>query len=147
MKTILQTDILLDDDTCELIGTRKLSVNKRTGYVTCKFGQSTQYIHRIVMQAPKGFDVDHINGNKLDNRRTNLRLATRSQNNINKKRLVRNNTSGVCGVSWSRSINKWDTYIQVHGKLIRLGYYTSLDEAKQARKTAEVKYYGAFANA
>lgn len=86
---------------------------------------------------------DHINGDGLDNRRANLRLATATENARNRK-ISSNNTSGVNGVCWSRNMNRWKAYIKVSRKLLVLGYFDKLEDAAQARRTAEREYFGEF---
>lgn len=87
---------------------------------------------------------DHVNGNTLDCRRANLRPATHQQNMQNRKRSVRNK-SGVLGVHWIKSKQKWRVRIRVEGKTRDLGDFKSLDHAAEVRRKAEVKYYGEFA--
>lgn len=84
-------------------------------------------------------DIDHINGIRQDNRITNLRDVTRSENMKNAA-TPRTNTSGVMGVSWMAHIERWAAYIEVDGRRVNLGYYKGLDEAVAARKGAESRY-------
>ena len=90
-----------------------------------------------------GFEIDHINGIRNDNRWSNLRLVTRSQNNMNSGKSVANK-SGAKGVSMDKTINKWLARIQVNKKIIYLGHFESFEEAAKARKEAEAKYFGTF---
>lgn len=102
-------------------------------------------MHRIVMDVsdPKIY-IDHINGkNKHDNRKQNLRIVTPQQNNFNRIKQI-NNTSGTTGVSWSSSNSKWRAYIKIDRKNINLGYYIDINEAIEARKKAEIKYFGEY---
>jgi hypothetical protein len=87
----------------------------------------------------KGFEVDHINGDRLDNRKGNLRVVTRQQNamNVHKNKDV--------GVSFSRRENGWIAYIGLNGKFIYLGKFNNKLDALFARKNAEKKYFGEFA--
>lgn len=102
-------------------------------------------IYRLITDCPSDFDVDHIHGkeSRYDNRKENLRIATRSQNNMNKG-LQSNNTSNITGVSWHKGINRWQAYITINRKRIYLGAFTSFDKAVNARKQAEEKYFGEF---
>ena len=96
-------------------------------------------MHRAIMNAKKGEQVDHENHHTLDNQRDNLRLTT-NQGNSQNQRLPRNNTSGVCGVSWHRAAKKWVAKIQANGKQRHLGYYVTLGAATFARKAANCRY-------
>ena len=100
-------------------------------------------MHRLIMNAPDGFDIDHINHNTIDNRKKNLRICTRSQNNTNKYKRS-NNTSGVIGVSLNKS-SKWIAYIVIDKKQTYLGSFINKDDAIKTRLKAELKYYGEYA--
>ena len=80
--------------------------------------------------------VDHINRNKLDNRRGNLRVVSKSENAFNSRRRT-DNKSGHRGVSWDKTRNKWKAQICIKGKVIPIGRYDSIEEAITARKGAE----------
>jgi hypothetical protein len=99
------------------------------------------YMHREIMLAPKGIDVDHINGNGLDNRRSNLRLATRSQNLANRipKKLPR---SGFLGVRLNGK--KWMANLRVGGKVIYLGSFKTREIARSEYISAHKKHHGEF---
>lgn len=102
------------------------------------------YLHVLIMNPGKNEEVDHINGNRLDNRRENLRICTHQQNMMNRG-IQKNNTSGVIGVYYSEKYSKWHARIKVNGKYIHLGYFNNLDEAACVRKNAEEKYFNEFA--
>lgn len=89
-------------------------------------------MHRYLKDTPKGMETDHINGNKLDNRRKNLRNVTHSQNQLH-NRIPRNNTSGVKGVTWDKKNKMWQSQIKFGGKNVFLGRYKDLEMAKVAR--------------
>lgn len=84
-------------------------------------------------------DIDHINGNTLDNRIVNLRNVSKSVNCKNKTKM-KNNKTGVTGVYWSNRFNKFHAQISSEGKKIHLGWFDELESAKEARQSAEVKY-------
>jgi hypothetical protein len=86
---------------------------------------------------PQGYDIDHKNGDTLDNRIMNLRLATRSENTFNVP-LRRTNTSGFRGVSFDTNRQKWEAYIMINRVKKNLGLYDSREEAISARVTAEM---------
>lgn len=114
------------------------------GYAWSKVNNKLISMHRLIMDAPDGLVVDHINHNRLDNRECNLRVCTHQQNVWNSK-VRTTNTSGYTGVSWSSTNKRWVANITVNGKPIRLGQYKDIDDAIAARKSAEAKYFGEFA--
>jgi hypothetical protein len=88
--------------------------------------------------------VDHINGAKADNQRSNLRVCTRSQNNMNRA-MQGNNKSGFKGVYWCRREEKWLAKVRVDGKRITVGAFDTAESASEAYKAAATQYYGEFA--
>lgn len=100
------------------------------------------YLHRVIMNPKKRVVVDHINQNPLDNRRSNLRIATHGQNHLNQG-LQKNNTSGYKGVVRKRS--KWQSQIKFNGNMIRLGLFENIKDAAKTYNTAALKYFGEFA--
>lgn len=93
------------------------------------------YLHKLVNNTPEGLDTDHINGNKLDNRRCNLRVATRSQNSANRKKNPKH-TSKYKGVHWHNHTKKWKAEIKINGKKKYLGVFISEEDAAAAYDTA-----------
>ena len=83
--------------------------------------------------------IDHINGNPLDNRIKNMRVVSVRENGKNKKR-PSTNTSGIIGVYWNKASSKWVAQIGVNRKTIFLGSYDNITDAANARQTAEKKY-------
>ena len=118
-----------------------------TGYVT-RSGNTpgTRYLHRVILGALQGQEVDHINGDKLDNRSTNLRFATRSQNLAN-TRILRRNTSGFKGVNRRKdvSVKPWRAYITHGGTFYALGCFETAEEAARAYDTRAREVFGEFA--
>lgn len=107
------------------------------------------YMHRLIARTPAGRETDHINGDGLDNRRSNLRIATCSQNLANRWKPQRVDgsaaTSRFKGVSWYRSRNKWQSKITVDQHCKNLGRYDSEEEAAQAYDAAAAAHWGPFA--
>lgn len=91
-----------------------------------------------------GKNYDHINRNPLDNRKSNLRPCNLYQNAMNSS-IMSNNTSGITGVNWNKSEQKWVARIQYYNKRILLGYFNNKDDAIKARLEAEAKYFKEFA--
>lgn len=102
-------------------------------------------MHRVVMDAPVGMQVDHINGNTLDNRKENLRICTNQQNTCNRKNANRNNKLGIKGVHWYKRNKKFIAQICINRKKINLGSYNVMGDADSAYRFAEEKYFGEFA--
>jgi hypothetical protein len=104
-------------------------------------------LHRLILQAPKGTFVDHRNSDSLDNRRENLRLATRCQNMQNMKRR-KNKTatsSQFIGVYFDKSRCLWAYQLRANGKVVSAGRFATEVEAARARDIAALKYHGEFA--
>lgn len=118
---------------------------KPNGYVQARDcdNKTMVQMHQIVMPAPDGFETDHIHGNdsRNDNRKSNLRISTHSQN-LKNMSLSKANKSGVTGVCWYARKDKWIAYITVDGKRIHLGYFDDFDEAVKVRHEAEYEYFG-----
>lgn len=100
-------------------------------------------MHQAILSTIDGSVPDHKNGNGLDNRRDNLRPATRSQNCGNRRTVV--NKSGFKGVSWASKDKKWRARIGVSGKALFLGTFATADEAAHAYDAAALKHFGEFA--
>ena len=101
-------------------------------------------IHRLILNNPK-LDVDHINGNKLDNRRSNLRLATPLENNRNQKKIVKRCSSKYKGVVYHSRDLKWQAQIRIEGKRLFLGYFKCEEEAALAYNKAAIEHHKEFA--
>lgn len=99
-------------------------------------------LHSLLVGTHRGMHVDHVNGDKLDNRRENLRHVSPSANQVNRKQKNRNNTSGVRGVSRHSQCDRWVAQITVKGKNRYLGLFKTLPEAIAARKRAEFLLFG-----
>lgn len=108
------------------------------------------YLHREILSRKLGRALlskehcDHIDGNGLNNTEENLRLVTVSQNIMNSK-VPKNSKSGVKGVSWMKTLNRWRAYIVIDNKQIFLGTYVDFNEAVLARRNAEKEYFGEYA--
>ncbi len=117
------------------------------GRVRIQIDGENHYAHRLIFFMVKGRwpegEIDHIDGNPANNRWSNLREATRTENNRNRS-TQSNNTSGVTGVVWLARRGKWRASIVVNRRKIHLGYFTEFEEAVAARCAAEVKYFGEF---
>ena len=114
------------------------------GYVRCTSRKLNNIkLHRFIMNPPIGVEVDHINHDRLDNRKSELRLCTHQQNSFN-ERLSKNNTSGFKGVSWRKDTNNWVAYIHYNRRKLHLGNFKVKQEAVKARLDKEQELFGEF---
>jgi len=133
---------LVDDEDYDRLNKFRWSINTG-GYAIRRLENKYSLMHKEVIDVPFGYDTDHINRNKLDNRRENLRFATRSQNNAN-QRINSYNTSGYKGVSWNKSLKLWMAYIKVNGKRY-VKYSKNKEEAAKKYNEMAKEYFGEFA--
>ena len=101
-------------------------------------------MHREVLQPKHELHTDHINQDKLDNRRSNLRECTPAQNNMNRG-VQKNNTSGFKGVSWHKTNKKWYARIRIDRRRKHLGCFVSKEAAAVTYNNAALIYHGEFA--
>lgn len=140
---------IIDEDDFERVGQHKWFTFAK-GYGAThnpKDHNKMIWMHRFILDAPIGMEVDHINGNRLDNRKENLRLCTKSENQMNRSR-NKNNRSGFKGIyldTRSRS-RQWNAKIVINRKPIYLGAFNTPQEAGKAYELAAKKYHGRFAH-
>lgn len=123
---------LIDAKDVEKVSLYAWSYNKTNGYVqnTRSYHEGKgRYLHQFVFGVKQGFDIDHINEDKLDNQKNNLRHLTRSQNKLNVKK-----NKGVC---WDKSRNKWMAYIKIGSVKKHLGRFETYEEAIETREKAK----------
>jgi hypothetical protein len=106
-----------------------------------------EFMHRRIMGLPgkSKLEVDHINGDPLDNRKANLRICTHAENLRNQK-MKKHNRSGLKGVHFHKQSGRWRSIIKVEGKSISLGLFETKDLAHQAYCDAAKRFFGEFAN-
>ena len=136
---------LVDDADYDALSAVKWCSKKdgHTTYAISSIEGRTVLIHRLITAAPQGVEVDHINGDGLDNRRDNLRLCSRKENQRNRR--VQAHSSQYKGVTWHTSHGKWRSQITIDGRNKHLGYFTAEIDAAHAYDEASVKYFGEFA--
>ena len=135
-------------DSCDLEKVSGYKWYAYKGYATMYAGRSVMIdgkkvripMHRLLMDAPKGFDVDHIDHDGLNNTRDNLRLATRSQNSFNRP-MNKNNKTGIRCIYWYKQTNRW--VLKMAGKTI--GYFKELPDAVDAYNLKAKELWGDFA--
>jgi hypothetical protein len=128
---------LVDDDIFEELNQFKWRY--QNGYAVRSVGYDIQTMHNYIMGNPKGSDliVDHMDWDRLNNQRSNLRLVTRSQNNTNKRTQSKSGYRGVGKVD-----NKWRAQISVKGNNVILGLFTTAEEAANAYNSKAVELFG-----
>lgn len=142
---------LIDDEDFEYLSKYKWYANednktgkyyaKRAIYINGK--QVKIPMQRVILNAPFNMEIDHINGNTLDNRRTNLRICTHAQNCKNCIR--KKGVSKYRGVYWYKNTKRWKSQISIDNKRISLGYYKNEIDAAIAYNLAAMKYHREFA--
>lgn len=141
---------LVDDDF-----TNRFPLNawkeSRTGYVQRGFwlaGQgkgTTLMIHRLIMDAPAGMEVDHIDGDKLNNQRCNLRICTHHENQRNRTKLNKNSQSGAKGVYLDRRTGKYYAQVSINSKAYNVGRgFDTIEAAAICRDVAAKRMHGKF---
>lgn len=113
----------------------------KEGYTRVGYKRRYYYVHRIIWEMhngpiPNGMFIDHINGDRMDNRIENLRVVTRAINGRNRC-MNSNNVSGVTGVCFHTRRGKWFAYLYLNRKQVPVGYFDTLEGAKQARLAAQ----------
>ena len=127
------TKFVVDDDDYEVV--RQYSWDwLKPGYIVRSSNGQIVRLHRMVMKAPKGMDVDHVDGNRLNNCKQNLRICTRQQNTFNAGPLT-GKTSIYKGVHWDKKNQKWRAQIKIGSKQKHLGLF--IDESAAALKYNE----------
>jgi hypothetical protein len=129
---------LVDDETFDRLNEVNWYAHRerKNIYALRKFQGEILKMHRVIMNAPEGFDVDHINGNGLDNRRCNLRIVTRKQNRRNTNKKANGCTSKYRGVCWDASRGNWMAYINNDSGRKYLGRFADEVEAARAYDNA-----------
>lgn len=140
---------IVDDDDFETVSNHSWCADtSMENYVRayCNIKKKIIKLHRFVLKLTDSkIIVDHINGNPLDNRKENLRICTRSQNQCNQKTWKSTKSSRYKGVSWRPDRSKWCAYISKNGKRKSLGCYHSEHEAAEAYNKKAIDLFGEFA--
>ncbi len=129
---------MVDDKDFERISSMKWTLNSPSSQwpYARSFVRQGVYIsmHRMIVDCPDGLEVDHINGNTLDNRRCNLRVCTHAENMRNRK-INKDNKSGYKGVYLDKKYKTWRAQIKVSGQKRYLGSYKTAEAAAEAYRT------------
>lgn len=147
MKLYCGDSTLLDEED-EKRFSRYTWMKNSNGYVIRQIGKKVKFLHREILDCPEKYQVDHINGNPLDNRKINLRICSKIENSWNRK-LNKNSKTGYKGVHFkknNRGTKKYLARISYFGERIHLGYFYSAEDAANAYNKKAVELYGEFAN-
>ena len=136
---------IVDDEDYEFLTQWRWQFHSQ-GYASRNIKPKTIWMHRLILKTPEGYETDHINGNKLDNRKQNLRIATHAQNN-RRKGLQKSNKWGYKGITKvnQKSGEKWFARLWFNNKSIWLGGYKTKEEAASAYNKGAKKYHKKFA--
>jgi hypothetical protein len=135
---------IVDDEDFDKLNQFKWSFDGRYASRHQRNSSKTIRMHNDIMNTPKGMEVDHINGNPLDNRKSNLRICSHSQNMMNCK-IRSDNTSGSKGVWWDKVREKWFVRLETQKGRLNLGRFSDKQEAINTYNEAAKKHFGEFA--
>lgn len=124
---------IVDDDDYDRLSNHSWCLDIGGGYPMTRHKTKQYRMHRMIMPAPRGFVTDHINRNKLDNRKTNLRVVTNSEN-MHNVGIRSTNTSGYRGVTYSNRDRVWIAQVKVNYKNIVIGRFKDKESAVIARE-------------
>ena len=137
---------LVDDEDFDFLNQWKWRLNKR-GYILRSTMINNKYtvihMHRIIIKCPSEKMVDHISGNKSDNRKNNLRICNNLENSWNRA-ISKLNSSGYKGVNWHKASKKWEARIGFKNKRIHLGFFKNIKDAVNIYNVSAIKFYGEF---
>jgi hypothetical protein len=142
--------VLVDKETKSIIDSRiwRIKINPSGQiYFVSHDNKNYETLHRLIMDCPKGMVVDHINGDTLDNRKSNLRICTKLQNQYNQKKHKGNKHSKYKGVTLRKELKSkpWEAFIYANRTHRRLGYFATEIEAAEAYNKAALQMYGEYA--
>ena len=129
---------IADKEDVSVISKYKWSFSGRYAYAS----RHKLLMHKLILNYSDGdLCIDHIDGNGLNNRKSNLRLCSMSENSINRASLPSNNTSGFMGVTYDKCNRKWRASISIQKKQINLGNFSNKEDCIKARINGELRYY------
>lgn len=138
---------IVDREDAEMLSNFKWFSSKSKNHIyalCCLSGDTKVQMHRMIMNCPDGYVIDHINGNSLDNRKANLRICTHAENCRNQKKMAGSKTKK--GVSYHKGNKRWRARIGVNQKQISLGCFDSEELAHAAYEAASKNIHGEYGN-
>ncbi len=137
---------IIDDQDYPIIAAYKWSLHKNGCFYAVSRQKKHMLMHRLILGiTDPDILVDHIDGNGLNNSRNNLRIATRSQNAINAGKQKGDYSSKYRGVTFDKGTKKWRAYVQIDGKFVSGGRFSSEHDAVLSRDKLALKLHGEFA--
>lgn len=142
-------EILIDNEDWDKIKDIRLRILKQDNDKfrvagRLKGSKKTFYLHRFIMNASINDQVDHIDGNPLNNKKENLRICSNKENSKSQS-IRKRNTSGYKGVTWDKQRSKWKAQITINYKHKSLGFFNSKEDAALCYNEGAIKYFGEFA--
>lgn len=137
--TVIDIDELEKVSLYDVTWTAHYNQCTKTWYVQSKYQGRILHLHRIISDTPEGLFTDHISGDTLDNRKSNLRNASRHENRqnlFNKKKPK----DKIRGVNWHKRLQKWQASIGINYRQIHLGYFDNIKDAEEIVKMARAHY-------
>lgn len=144
-------ETIVDDDDFEILSKNKWKAHKSSTKIYARRSIRIEGVsksismHRLILKCPEGFQVDHIDGDSLNNQKHNLRLCTAHQNQIAFRKRSIKYTSKFRGVSWAKNCKKWAACMTYNWKKIHIGLFNSETEAAIARDSKALEMHGEFA--
>ena len=136
------TKFLFDLRDADLVRSRGWHISRR-GYVAGKEKRRERPLHKLMIIVDSGYDIDHVNRDKMDCRRCSLRVCSHHNNCFNQS-IRANNTSGYIGVSYAKNVRKYESYVHRNGTKHLIGYFTTPQEAALFRDEAAKILFGEF---
>jgi hypothetical protein len=137
--------VIVDDEDYEYLNNWNWQIFKSSGHIgRCTYKDKSILLHRVINKTPEGLFTDHINMNKLDNRKENLRTCTKGENSMNRVKQAGNYSSKYKGVCWCKRHNKWKVRVKYKGKVYSLGYHTDEKVAAEVYNNKAKELFGDF---
>ena len=137
--TTMSREVIIDLDDLQEVAKYNWRLNKDAYAVHSSVATKERFMHHLILKRKKGLETDHINRNRVDNRKANLRYATRKQN-VENTGVRKDSLTKIKGVGYYKSIDRWCAKIQIRGKRMFLGSRKSPEEAEELYKNAVAKY-------